>query len=106
MNIGKLTVKDYEEKTVFETEITNLSIQSGLVFMEMAGTFIPSFPLSRGQVYKITISEISNQNDINLSAQFEDYSFSATGTDYIDENGIYHAGTAVLNNRLQFRIVG
>lgn len=48
---------------------------------------------------------MSNQSDLNFIATFEDYTFTASGTDYVDGEGVHHSGVAVLNNRLQFFII-
>ncbi len=91
-----LTVNDFSTgEAKFSATLTNLGIQSGRIYAEMSGSFMPSLPIERGKIYRIGITDIEGQADISLGVLFEDYLFTAGGT---GENGV-----AVLNNRLQFR---
>lgn len=106
MEIGTMTVKDFKtDNEIFEAGLTNLSIQAGMMFAEVSGTFRDKLQLDRKQIYKVSISGIAGQQDFSLLCAFDDYIFSAGGTDYVDGEGVYHSGVAVLNNRFQFTVL-
>ena len=106
MIIGTITASDFTTQELKYTgSLTNIGIQSGRLFAEISGSFIASLPLTKGGVYRVAATGIEGQSDINLLCIFEDYLFTASGTDYIDGDGVVHTGIAVLNNRFQFSIV-
>lgn len=106
MIIGTITASDFSTKEVKYTgDLTNIGIQSGKMFAEVSGTFLVSLPLAKGNVYQVAITGIEGQDDLNFLCIFEDYLFTAGGTDYVDGDGVVHTGVAVLNNRLQFSVV-
>lgn len=106
MIIGKMTVKNFKnEDILFEADLTNLNIQAGMLFAEVSGSFVIDMPLSKQGIYKVSITNIEGQSDFSLLCAYDDYIFSAGGTDYIDGEGVYHSGVAVLNNRFQFRVI-
>lgn len=106
MEIGTMTVRNFiDDSILFEAGLTNLSIQAGMMFAEVSGTFRDQLPLDKKKVYKVKISGIAGQQDFSLLCAFDDYIFSAGGTDYVDGEGVYHSGIAVLNNRFQFTVL-
>ena len=106
MKIGTATITDSIGKTVFESGFNNLAISNGRLFIELEGTYYPSIPLDKKQLYKISITGISEMEGKPLNALYEDYIFNAGSTDYMDASGNGHAGVCVLTNQLQFLLIG
>ncbi len=106
MNIGNLKINKINQKEViYENNITSFTITTGKLFIEISGSFQKELNLTRGQAYSLSIKNVEGQEDLILSTIFEDYTFVAGSSDYVDIEGIYHSGVVTLNNRLQFLVI-
>lgn len=105
MVIGHSIIKRFaSEDIVFESDITGFSQTGGRIFIDIVSGYQPSLPLSRSNIYSITIT--IEDTVIRMNASFQDYIFNAGASDYIDGEGVHHTGIVTLSNRLQFGIVG
>lgn len=107
MIIGNIVVKNFNtNELVFESSICDISIMSGRLYVSLDAGYRKDLELVRNSVYKIEIINIQNQENLNFMAYFEDYAFSASASDYYDQEGVHHSGIVSTNNRLQFGIIG
>ena len=106
MVIGKIVVYRFNTlNKIFESDINDLSILGGRLYTSIGSTFYANLPLERGKIYTISITGIEGQDDITIPASFQDYSFSAGASDYVDSEGVHHSGIVSLSNRLQFGLI-
>jgi len=106
MKIGHIDAMRYGTTTpLLSKDITNLTITSGKVFVQIDGGFLSGLGLTRMEPYTVTLSGLENQPDISMLAVFEDYTFNAGASDYTDGQGVHHSGEVVLSNQLQFGVI-
>ena len=106
MVIGKIVVYRFNsEDKIFESDINDLSVLNGGLFTSIGTKFYANLPLERGRIYTISITGIEGQDDITIPASFQDYSFSAGASDYVDSEGVHHSGIVTLTNRLRFELI-
>ena len=106
MAIGKLTVCRFNSSdSIFETDISDITISGGKLFASIGPTFRASLPIEREKIYTLIVTGIDGQDDITMTATFQEYSFSAGTSSYVDGDGVERTGVVTLSNRLQFGII-
>lgn len=104
MVIGHVSIKKFNgQASIFESDITSFTVNGGRVYAFLDGSFQPSLPFARGNLYEIHVT--GDIGEMNIQGIYEDYIFNAGASDYVDLDGTYHTGTVTLSNQLQFRLL-
>mgnify|MGYP004522815433 CR=1 FL=1 len=108
MTLGTITVKKFgTDEILFISGITGFTQTGGRMYADIDTGYQSSLPILRGNVYSVTVTIDNSESPMTISntASFEDYMFNAGASDYVDAEGVHHAGIVVLSNRLQFLLM-
>lgn len=91
--------------TIFSSGFSRYSIQNNSMRIVLEGGLKDISQIQQNTAYNIRIESEVADLDLSKMALFQNYSYNCGSTTYEDESGV-HTGIAILDNSMQFQIIG